>query len=175
MDPHQPRELPPGQLPKLPARFRHLPATFSGVSPASIEIGYRCRAARVWKSPRMTYEGACGAGGGARREMTERGAMTSSAADLRSVLIPLALAQFICSFAGSNMNVMLNDISADLNTTVRGVQTAITVFLLVMAALMIPGGKLTNKWGRKRCFVDWADPVWDRSTYVRGRSQDSAF
>jgi MFS family permease len=72
---------------------------------------------------------------------------------LRRILLPLALAQFICSFAGSNMNVMLNDISHDLNTTVHGVQVVITVFLLVMAALMIPGGKLTDKWGRKRLFT----------------------
>ena len=71
----------------------------------------------------------------------------------RKVLVPLALAQFICSFAGSNMNVMITDISKDLGTTVRGVQTAITVFLLVMAALMIPGGKLTDRWGRKRCLT----------------------
>src|ERR1700704_2089688 len=72
---------------------------------------------------------------------------------LRKILVPLALAQFICSFAGSNMNVMINDISEDLDTTVKGVQTAITLFLLVMAALMIPGGKLTDRWGRKRCFT----------------------
>ena len=72
---------------------------------------------------------------------------------LRAVLVPLALAQFICSFAGSNMNVMITDISTDLDTTVQGVQTVITVFLLVMAALMIPCGKLTDKWGRKRCFT----------------------
>src|SRR5215208_3388106 len=72
---------------------------------------------------------------------------------LRRVLVPLALAQFICSFAGSNMNVMINDISEDLDTTVQGVQTAITIFLLVMAALMIPCGKLTDRWGRKRCFT----------------------
>ncbi len=70
-----------------------------------------------------------------------------------AVLAPLALAQFICSFAGSNMNVMINDISADLDTTVQGVQVAITIFLLVMAALMIPGGKLTDRYGRKRCFI----------------------
>ncbi|HEY5786823.1 MAG TPA: MFS transporter [Microlunatus sp.] len=70
-----------------------------------------------------------------------------------AVLAPLALAQFICSFAGSNMNVMINDISADLDTTVQGVQVAITLFLLVMAALMIPGGKLTDRYGRKRCFI----------------------
>jgi MFS family permease len=74
------------------------------------------------------------------------------AAALRRVLVPLALAQFICSFAGSNMNVMITDISHDLDTSVQGVQVAITIFLLVMAALMIPGGKLTDRWGRKRCF-----------------------
>jgi MFS family permease len=76
-----------------------------------------------------------------------------SSDSLRKILVPLALAQFICSFAGSNMNVMITDISKDLNTTVQGVQVAITVFLLVMAALMIPGGKLTDRWGRKRCFM----------------------
>src|ERR687897_1658079 len=69
------------------------------------------------------------------------------------MLVPLALAQFICSFAGSNMNVMINDISEDLDTTVQGVQTAITLFLLIMAILMIPGSKLTDRWGRKRCFL----------------------
>lgn len=72
---------------------------------------------------------------------------------MRGVLVPLALAQFICSFAGSNMNVMINDISRDLDTTVQGVQVTITLFLLVMAALMIPGGKLTDRYGRKRCFI----------------------
>lgn len=70
----------------------------------------------------------------------------------REMLVPLALAQFICSFAGSNMNVMITQISEDLGTTVNGIQYTITLFLLVMAALMIPGGKLTDKWGRKRCF-----------------------
>jgi len=75
-----------------------------------------------------------------------------SAASRRRFLAPLALAQFICSFAGSNMNVMINDISEDLDTTVTGVQTAITLFLLIMAIFMIPGSKLTDRWGRKRCF-----------------------
>jgi MFS family permease len=69
------------------------------------------------------------------------------------LILPLALAQFICSFAGSNMNVMINDISDDLDTTVKGVQTTITLFLLIMAILMIPCSKLTDRWGRKRCFI----------------------
>src|SRR5262249_20192208 len=51
------------------------------------------------------------------------------------------------------MNVMINDISEDLNTTVKGVQTTITLFLLIMAILMIPCSKLTDRWGRRRCFI----------------------
>ena len=85
--------------------------------------------------------------------MTDTAATGRPSSAQRRVLVPLALAQFICSFAGSNMNVMINDISEDLDTTVQGVQTAITIFLLVMAALMIPGGKLTDRYGRKRCFI----------------------
>jgi MFS family permease len=88
-----------------------------------------------------------------RRDVGESIGAGRPTSSLRRILVPLALAQFICSFAGSNMNVMINDISEDLDTTVEGVQTAITVFLLVMAALMIPAGKLTDRWGRKRCFT----------------------
>lgn len=83
--------------------------------------------------------------------MPDESMVDRASAPLRRVLVPLALAQFICSFAGSNMNVMINDISTDLHTTPQGVQLAITIFLLVMAALMIPGGKLTDRYGRKRC------------------------
>jgi len=85
--------------------------------------------------------------------MTSAASGQAQATSLRRMLIPLALAQFICSFAGSNMNVMINDIKDDLGTTVQGVQVCITLFLLVMAALMIPCGKLTDRWGRKRCFT----------------------
>src|SRR5262245_8566033 len=68
------------------------------------------------------------------------------------MLVPLALAQFVASFAGSNMNVAISSIATDLGTTVSGVQIAITMFLLTMAALMIPGSKLSDIWGRKFCF-----------------------
>ncbi len=81
------------------------------------------------------------------------GRHTQTTQSLRRMLVPLALAQFICSFAGSNMNVMINDIKDDLHTSVQGVQVCITLFLLVMAALMIPCGKLTDRWGRRRCFL----------------------
>jgi len=70
----------------------------------------------------------------------------------QGMLLPLVMAQFLCSFAGTTMNVAISNIATDLGTTVSGVQTAITVFTLTMAALMIPGGKLTDIWGRKACF-----------------------
>ncbi|WP_349259137.1 MFS transporter, partial [Gaiella sp.] len=68
-------------------------------------------------------------------------------------VLPLALAQFVASYAGTTMNVAVDSIAKDIGTDVRGVQTAITLFTLTMAALMIPGSKLTDIWGRKRCFV----------------------
>jgi MFS family permease len=85
--------------------------------------------------------------------MTTTADRRAPATSPRKMLAPLALAQFICSFAGSNMNVMISPIKDDLHTTVQGVQVCITLFLLVMAALMIPGGKLTDRYGRKRCFT----------------------
>jgi MFS family permease len=69
------------------------------------------------------------------------------------MILPLALAQFIASYAATNMNVAISAMAKDLGTTVSGVQTAITLFTLTMAALMIPGSKLTDIWGRKRCFI----------------------
>jgi MFS family permease len=71
----------------------------------------------------------------------------------RAMILPLALAQFIASYAATNMNVAISSIATDLHTDVAGVQTAITLFTLTMAALMIPGSKLTDIWGRKRCFI----------------------
>jgi MFS family permease len=68
-------------------------------------------------------------------------------------VFPLALAQFVASYAGTNMNVAISTIASDIGTTVIGMQTVITLFTLTMAALMIPGSKLTDIWGRKRCFL----------------------
>jgi MFS family permease len=80
------------------------------------------------------------------------GTATSQRQNARRMVMPLALAQFIASYAATNMNVAISDIAHDLGTSVVGVQTTITLFTLVMASLMIPGSKLTDIWGRKRCF-----------------------
>ena len=68
-------------------------------------------------------------------------------------MLPLALAQFVASYAASNMNVAISTIADDIGTTVVGMQTTITLFTLTMAALMIPGSKLTDIWGRKTCLL----------------------
>ena len=81
------------------------------------------------------------------------GRPSGSAVAASAVILPLALAQFICSFAATNMNVAISTIADDLHTSVFSIQTAITLFTLTMAALMIPGSKLTDIWGRKRCFM----------------------
>ena len=78
---------------------------------------------------------------------------TRSAISPWAIVLPLALGQFVASYAGSNMNVAINSIAKDLGTDVHGVQTAITLFMLTMAALMITGSKLTDIFGRKRCFI----------------------
>ncbi|HEY2549998.1 MAG TPA: MFS transporter [Streptosporangiaceae bacterium] len=70
-----------------------------------------------------------------------------------ALVLPLALAQFIASYAATNMNVAISSIAKDIGTTVIGLQTAITLFTLTMASLMIPGSKLTDIWGRKFCFI----------------------
>jgi MFS family permease len=70
-----------------------------------------------------------------------------------AIIIPLALAQFVCSYAGSNMNVAISDIASDLGTSISGVQAAISFFTMTMAALMIPGSKLTDISGRKKIFL----------------------
>jgi MFS family permease len=86
--------------------------------------------------------------------MTRTGAGGGAAvATAGAIVLPLALAQFIASYAASNMNVAISTIADDLDTDVSGIQTTITLFTLTMAALMIPGSKLTDIWGRKFYFL----------------------
>ncbi len=79
--------------------------------------------------------------------------MGEPASAAKAMVVPLALAQFIASYAATNMNVAISAIADDLDTTVIGVQRTITLFTLTMASLMIVGSKLTDIAGRKVCFV----------------------
>jgi MFS family permease len=68
------------------------------------------------------------------------------------VLLTLAAGQFLMTLDSSVMNVSIATVAKDVGTTVTGIQTAITLYTLVMATLMITGGKLGQMWGRKRAF-----------------------
>jgi MFS family permease len=69
------------------------------------------------------------------------------------VLLTLGAGQFLMTLDGSVMNVSIASVAADVGTTVTGIQTAITLYTLVMAMLMIPGGKVGSLIGRKRAFT----------------------
>jgi MFS family permease len=70
--------------------------------------------------------------------------------------LPIAIfasAQFVMVLDSSVMNVSISQIVADLDTTIQGVQLAITAYTLVMAALMLAGAKLGDILGRDRTFA----------------------
>jgi MFS family permease len=68
------------------------------------------------------------------------------------VLLTLAAGQFLMTLDSSVMNVSIATVASDLGTTVSGIQTAITLYTLVMATLMITGGKVGAIIGRRRAF-----------------------
>ena len=68
------------------------------------------------------------------------------------VLLTLAAGQFVMALDTTVMNTAIATVAKDLDTTVTGIQTAITLYTLVMASLMITGGKIGEILGRKRAF-----------------------
>jgi MFS family permease len=76
-----------------------------------------------------------------------------AAAASGTVLLTLASGQFLMALDSSVMNVSIATVAADLGTTVTGIQTAITLYTLVMATMMITGGKIGTMIGRKRAFA----------------------
>ena len=69
------------------------------------------------------------------------------------VLLTLAMGQFVMALDTTVMNTAIATVASDLGTTVTGIQTAITLYTLVMASLMITGGKIGEIIGRKRAFT----------------------
>ncbi len=79
-------------------------------------------------------------------------ATTREASGAGIVLVTLAAGQFLMTLDSSVMNVSIATVAKDVGTDVTGIQTAITLYTLVMASLMITGGKLGQILGRKRAF-----------------------
>jgi EmrB/QacA subfamily drug resistance transporter len=80
-------------------------------------------------------------------------ASTKAGARTGLVLTTLAAAQFLMLLDSSVMNVAIATVAKDVGTTVTGIQTAITMYTLVMAMFMVTGGKLGSMYGRKRVFM----------------------
>ena len=99
----------------------------------------------------MTEDATAGATGGGTTA-GKRGAKAVAAASAGFVLFVLATGQFIMALDSSVMNVSIATVAEDVGTTVTGIQTAITLYTLVMACLMIPGGKIGSIIGRRRAF-----------------------
>src|SRR6187402_3748916 len=80
-------------------------------------------------------------------------APSARAAGASLVLFTLAAGQFLMTLDSSVMNVSIATVAKDVGTTVTGIQGAITLYTLVMATLMITGGKIGGLIGRKRAFA----------------------
>ncbi len=81
------------------------------------------------------------------------GAAAKSAGAAKIALITLAAGQFVMALDTTVMNTAIATVAKDVGTTVTGIQTAITLYTLVMASLMITGGKIGQMIGRKRAFA----------------------
>jgi EmrB/QacA subfamily drug resistance transporter len=71
----------------------------------------------------------------------------------RRVLVVLGAAQFLMVLDQAVMNVSISQLVSDFHTDVTTIQAVITFYSLVMAALMITGGKLGDRLGRRRAFT----------------------
>ena len=80
-------------------------------------------------------------------------AAAKSAGAAKIALITLAAGQFVMALDTTVMNTAIATVAKDVGTTVTGIQTAITLYTLVMASLMITGGKIGEIIGRKRAFT----------------------
>jgi EmrB/QacA subfamily drug resistance transporter len=68
-------------------------------------------------------------------------------------LVALATAQFVMVLDQSVMNVSISQLVEDFDTTVTTIQAVITLYCLVMAMLMLTGGKIGDIIGRRKAFV----------------------
>ncbi len=88
----------------------------------------------------------------AKKKGTGKAGASAAATGAGLILFTLATGQFLMALDTSVMNVSIATVAEDLGTTVTGVQTAITLYTLVMASLMVLGGKVGSIMGRKRAF-----------------------
>jgi MFS family permease len=69
------------------------------------------------------------------------------------VLAVLGAAQFLMVLDQAVMNVAISQLVEDFDTTVTTIQVVIALYALVMAGLMLTGGKMGDLLGRRRAFA----------------------
>ncbi len=84
--------------------------------------------------------------------MSAEESRTKQASRTGIILLTLGAGQFVMTLDSSVMNVSIATVAKDVGTTIAGIQTAITLYTLVMAMLMITGGKIGSIIGRRRAF-----------------------
>ena len=89
------------------------------------------------------------------------------------VLPTLAAGQFLMTLDSSVMNVSIATVAKDVGTTVTGIQTAITMYTLVMASLMITGGKIGQIIGTQARVRDRLRDLRLRLVHHRDRAEPS--
>lgn len=68
-------------------------------------------------------------------------------------LLILAVAQFVMVLDTTVMNVSITEVANDVGGTITDLQTAITLYTLVMAAFMLAGARLGDMFGRGQVFA----------------------
>lgn len=68
-------------------------------------------------------------------------------------LIIVTLSVFTIVIDKTFLNVAIYTLIRDLNTTIQTIQAIIAIYSLVMASLMLFGGKLQDVFGRKKTFL----------------------
>ena len=77
----------------------------------------------------------------------------------------MALGTFVVVMDNTIMNVSIQSLVQDLHTTVAGVQSAIALNIMGMAAFVLFGGKLADIIGMKRTFM--TPLLFAQVTYLR--------
>jgi MFS family permease len=85
--------------------------------------------------------------------MSSEGEGTTVTTGAGVVLLTLCAGQFLMALDSSVMNVSIATVADDLDTSITGIQSAIVLYTLVMAMLMVTGGKVGSMIGRKRAFL----------------------
>ncbi|MET7379031.1 MFS transporter [Streptomyces sp. NPDC005526] len=91
-----------------------------------------------------------------------------------ALFLPLALQNLLLTYTSTAMNVALSAIVRDLHTTLIAVQSAISLYSLVVAASLIAASKIGARHGYQRTFVFGAG-VFAVGTLVTALAPNMAF